>query len=249
MRVVHAGPAIGLTALLALLGALAGTVGLGAAGWLAGVSCGVIGSVLLARALARHGTARLGPADRVTLTRAVLVGGVAALTADSFAGPVSVPALVTLAAVALVLDGIDGRVARHTSTASQFGARFDLDVDAFLILVLSGYVALSLGPWVLLIGLARYGLVAAGWWLAWLREPAPPRYWCKVVAAIQGVVLTVVATGLAPHYLSAAAVLLALALLAESFGREAWWKWRHQPVERDPTRVVVTLLGGQVRAG
>lgn len=249
VRVVHAGPVIGLTALLALLGALAGTVGLGAAGWLTGVGCGLIGSALLARALNRHGTAQLGPADRVTLTRAVLVGGVAALVADSFARSVSVPALVTLAAVALVLDRVDGWVARRTSTASQFGARFDMDVDAFLILVLSGYVARSLGPWVLLIGLARYGFGAAGWRLAWLREPAPPRYWCKVVAAIQGVVLTVVAAGLAPRYLGMAAVVGALVLLAESFGRETWWKWRHRFVAAEPNRVVVTLLGGQVRAG
>lgn len=247
MRVVHAGPMIGLTALLALLAALAGTVGLGAAGWVAGAGCGVLGAVLLARASARRGMARLGPADRVTLTRAVLVGGVAALTADSFAGPVWAPALVALAAVAVALDRVDGWVARRTSTASEFGARFDLEVDAFLILALSSYVARWLGVWVLLIGLARYALVVASWRLAWLRKPAPPRYWCKVVAAIQGVVLTVVAAGVVSRPLSLAAVAAALALLAESFGREAWWKWRHVAPRR--TRVVVTLLGEQVRAG
>jgi phosphatidylglycerophosphate synthase len=246
---VHAGPVIGLAALLALLAGLAGTLGLGAAGWLVGAGCGVLGSVLLARALARHGVAALGPADQVTLTRAVLACGVAALTADSFARPVSVPALVAFSASALVLDGIDGRVARRTSTSSEFGARFDLDADAFLILVLSVYVARSLGAWVLLIGLARYAFVAAGWRLAWLREPAPPRYWCKVVAAIQGVLLTVVSTGLAPRSLSVAAVAAASILLAESFGREAWEKWRRRSVELQPNRVVVALLGKQARAG
>ncbi|HEV2887273.1 MAG TPA: CDP-alcohol phosphatidyltransferase family protein [Jatrophihabitans sp.] len=247
MRAVQIGPVIGLTALLALLAALAGTVGLGAAGWATGAGCGVIASVVLARALAQHGVAELGPADRVTLTRAVLVGGVAALTADSFGGAVSVPALVALAAVALVLDGVDGWVARRTATSSTLGARFDMDVDAFLILVLSGYVARSLGAWVLLIGLARYGFVAAGWRLAWLRAPAPPRYWCKVVAATQGVVLTVVAAGIAPRYLSVAAVAVSLVMLAESFGREAWGKWRCRSVRPGP--IVVTLLGEQVRAG
>jgi phosphatidylglycerophosphate synthase len=249
VREVHAGPVTGLTALLALLAALAGTAGLGAAGWVTGVGCGVIGSVLLARALTRYGMAALGPADQVTLTRAVLAGGVAALTADSFTRPVPVAALVALAAVALVLDRVDGWVARRTFTSSAFGARFDLDVDAFLILVLSVYVARSLGAWVLLIGLARYAFVAAGWWLAWLRVPAPPRYWCKVVAALQGVVLTVVATGLAPRPLGLAAVAAALGLLAESFGREGWEKWRRQGVELEPNRVVVALLGKQARAG
>jgi phosphatidylglycerophosphate synthase len=243
VRVVPAGPVIGLTALLALLATLAGTVGLGVAGWAAGIGCGVVGAV----ALARHGIARLTPADRVTLTRAVLAGGVTALIADSFARPAPVPALVALATVALALDGVDGWVARRTRTASKRGARFDLEVDAFLILALSGYVARSAGVWVLLIGLARYALVAAGWLLTWLREPAPPRRWCKVVAAIQGVVLTVAAAGVLPQGLNVAAVAVALALLAESFGREVCWKWRASRERSHP--VVVALLGEQVRAG
>ena len=136
-----------------------------------------------------------GPADRVTLTRATLVGGVAALVADSFAGRRPSPCWSLLAAVALVLDAVDGRVARRTGTASPLGARFDMEVDAFLILVLSVYVARSVGPWVLAIGAARYAFVAAGWLLPWLRGPAPPRYWRKVVAAIQGIVLTVAVAG------------------------------------------------------
>ena len=249
MRVVHAGPAIGLTGLLTLLAALSGALGLGAAGWAAGTCCAVVGSLLLARALARHGMAGLGPAGRVTLLRAVLAGGVAALVADSFGGPVPVPALGALAAAALLLDGVDGWVARRTSTSSAFGARFDLEVDAFLILALSTYAARTLGAWVLLIGLARYAFVAAGWWLAWLRQPAPPRHWCKVVAATQGVVLTVVAAGAAPRSLSLAAVAAASVLLAESFGREAWEKSRHRRVAPAPDRGVVILLGKQARAG
>ena len=64
-----------------------------------------------------------------------------------------------------------------------------MEVDAWLILVLSVYVAPMVGGWVLAIGLARYAYVAAGWLLPWLRGPVPPRYWRKVVAAIQGVTL------------------------------------------------------------
>ena len=47
----------------------------------------------------------------------------------------------TLAAVALALDPADGWLARRTGTASALGARFDGEVDAFLILALSVYVA------------------------------------------------------------------------------------------------------------
>ena len=120
---------------------LAGTVGLGALGWLVGTACGVVTAAGLLHGLSRSGSGALGAANRVTLTRATLVGGVTALVADALVGPASVAATVGLAVVALVLDGVDGWVARRTGTVSALGARFDMEVDAFLILVLSVYVA------------------------------------------------------------------------------------------------------------
>jgi len=231
VRKVRMGPGIGLIVQLALLAALAATVGLGAAGWVVGVIYGVITATLLTYGLVDQGAVRLGPADRVTLTRAVLVGGVAALVADSFTGWIYVPALVGLAALALALDAVDGRVARRTGTTSTFGARFDMEVDAFLILVLSGYVALSFGLWwVLAIGGARYLFVAAGRQLPWMRGSLPPRYWCKVVAAVQGVVLAVATADVLPRPVTDAALAVALVLLAESFGREVWWLWGQRAV-------------------
>lgn len=231
MRAVQPGPMIGLISQFALLGALAGTVGLGGPGWAVGIASGVITNVTLARGLARHGAAGLGPADRVTLTRATLVCGVAALTADSFSRPTPVSTLVALTVVALVLDAVDGWVARRTKTASPLGARSDMEVDAFLILVLSVYVARSTGTWVLAIGAARYAFVVVRRLLPWMRGTVPPRQWCKVVAATQGVVLTVVAADILPRHWEYAALAAALALLAESFGREVWWLWSDRPVE------------------
>jgi hypothetical protein len=81
-----------------------------------------------------------------------------------------------------------------------------MEVDAFLILVLSVFVARSLGAWVLAIGAMRYVFVVAGWALPWLREPLPPRYWRKVVAAIQGIVLVCAAADVLPATLTVAAV-------------------------------------------
>ena len=104
MRTVHIGPVTGLIAQMLLLAALAGTVGLGSAGWVVGVTCGVLTNALLARGLARYRADRLGPADWVTLTRATLAGAVAALTADSFGRPAPVKTLVGLTVVALTLD-------------------------------------------------------------------------------------------------------------------------------------------------
>ena len=81
------------------------------------------------------------------------------------------------------------------------GARLDGEVDAFLILVLSVYVARDAGAWVLAIGLARYLFLAAGWVLPWMRAPLPSRHWRKVVCATRGIVLTVAAAAMScrPH--------------------------------------------------
>jgi phosphatidylglycerophosphate synthase len=174
---------------------------------------------------------RWGPADRVTMTRAFLVGAVTALVSESFVRYVPVALIVTIASVALVLDAVDGYVARRTRSATGFGARFDMEVDAFLLVALSVYVSRSLGWWVLAIGAMRYAYVVGGWIWRWLCRPAPPRYWCKVVAAIQGIVLTVAASGLLPRMLNLVAVACALALLVESFGRDILWQWRHRSAE------------------
>lgn len=175
---------------------------------------------------------RFGPADWVTLTRAVLTCGVAALTAASFVErPAHVTALVATAGVALLLDFVDGQVARRTGTASEFGAAFDMEVDAFLVLVLSVFVARWAGPWVLLAGTARYLLLVAGRWRPWLRRPMPVRYWAKVVAATQGIALVVAAADVLPRPLVLAALVGALLLLAASFGHQVWWLRTHRDLE------------------
>ncbi len=232
MRAVQTGPIVGIIGQLAVLSVLAATVGLGATGWLVGMACGLVTAAGLVHGLTLSGSRALGAANRVTLTRATLVGGVTALVADAFIGPANVVAIVGFAIVALVLDGVDGWVARRTGTVSAMGARFDMEVDAFLILVLSMYVARSVGPWVLAIGAARYAVWAAGGLLRWMRTPVPPRYWRKPVAAIQGIVLTAAVAIPQPGVLINVAIVVAMVLLAESFGRDVAWQWRRHRLLR-----------------
>jgi phosphatidylglycerophosphate synthase len=197
---------------------------------------------LMARGLTRSGADRLAPADWVTLTRATLAVAVAALVVESLHRAAPVALLVALAAVALALDAVDGWIARRTRTTA-FGARLDGEVDAFLIAVLSVYVAQSVGAWVLAIGLARYVFGAAGWSLPWLRAPLPPRHWRKVVCAVQGIVLTVAAADVLPPALTRVALFAALALLAESFGRDVLWLWRRrQEGARAGATVALTIV-------
>jgi phosphatidylglycerophosphate synthase len=233
MRTAFTVPLTMLAAQVLLIAGLAATAGLdgsglGPAGWAVGLASAGVMSLGLARGRSYWGTDRLGAADWVTLARAALVVGVAALVADSFAESVPVALLVTLASIALVLDAVDGQIARRTGTTSALGGQMDGEVDAFLILVLSVYVARSAGAWVLAIGFMRYAFLAGGYALPWLREPLPPRYWRKVVCAAQGIVLTVAAAQVLPSTVADAALGVALVLLAESFGRDVWWSWSHR---------------------
>lgn len=211
-----------------LLAALSVVAGLGPVGWLAGVGFAVGLGALLTAAARRARVTTLGPADLVTLTRAGLVGGVTALVADGLRTGAAPPTpLVVIAAVALVLDAVDGQVARRTGTASALGARFDMEVDAFLLLVLSIQVAVLVGPWVLAIGAMRYAFVAASWAAPWLRAPLPTRYSAKVVAAVQGIVLVVASSELPPLPVTVALLAAALGSLVWSFGRDVLWLWQN----------------------
>ncbi|MGN6176349.1 MAG: CDP-alcohol phosphatidyltransferase family protein [Streptosporangiaceae bacterium] len=235
---------LGTLATAALLGVVSATAGLGVAGWIAGLATGSAAAALLSAARTRSDQPSVHPADWVTLTRAVVVAGVAGLVADSFGQPLSITALVTLSTVALVLDAVDGQVARRTGTATPLGARLDGEVDAFLILLLSVIVSRDYGGWVLAIGAARYALLLAGWLIPWLAAPLPPRYWRKVVAAVQGIVLTIAASGLPGRLVGMIAVVIALLLLAESFGRDVIWLYRTGAGRRTrrAVRIVIGVL-------
>jgi phosphatidylglycerophosphate synthase len=235
---------LGMLATAVLLGVVSAAAGLGVAGWIAGLASGSAATALIATARMRSDQPAMLPADWITLTRAVLCAGVAGLVAASFGRPVSITALVTLSAVALVLDAADGQVARRTRTATPLGGRLDGEVDAFLILLLSIEVSRAYGSWVLVIGAARYALLLAGWLIPWLAAPLPPRYWRKVVAAVQGIVLTVAVSVLLSHRAGMIAVAAALLLLAESFGRDVIWLYRTGAGARTrlALRLAVTVL-------
>jgi phosphatidylglycerophosphate synthase len=193
------------------------------AGWVAGVAYLVVSTVLVSVALARHGAERFGPANAVTATRSMLIGVVTAVVVTSFTQPVPAGFLVALAIPTLALDAVDGWVARRTRSESALGARFDMEADAFLLLVLTMYDGRIVGWWILAIGLMRYLFVAAGWLFPRMRAQLPPRYWRKVVTAVCGIALVLVASGLLPSPFDVLAGAVALGLLVESFGRDVIW--------------------------
>ena len=168
---------------------------------------------------------RFGPANQVTLIRA----GSAALIAGLVGGPPPEPALAGwmagLAGLALVLDGLGGWLARRGGWESRFGARFDMEVDAFLILTLAALAWQSgkTGGWVLLSGALRYGFVTLGYALPWLRQPLPPRRRRQTVCVIQTVVLALCLTPLVTAPWAAGLAAGALVLLILSFALDVFW--------------------------
>ena len=116
----HAGPVAGLIARYCCSPCWRGPSASAAAGWVVGIACATIMNAALAHGLARYRADRLASADWVTLARATLAVGVAALVADSFGQPVPVTLLVSLAALALALDAVDGWVARRTRTTARW---------------------------------------------------------------------------------------------------------------------------------
>jgi phosphatidylglycerophosphate synthase len=245
-RLVQQETAVGAGVQILVLALLGTAIGMGPAGWVTGLVFAVALWAVLSRALHRSRLRSFGPANRVTLGRATLVGGVTALVADSFVSAPPVSLLVGLTAVALLLDGVDGKVARRTGTSTALGARFDMEVDAFLILVLSVYVSTAMGPWVLLIGLMRYAFVAAARVAPWLNAPLPPSMARKTVAAMQGICLLVAGAGLLPYAAGFGVALLALGLLVWSFGRDVLWLWRTSRLtasEAAPVQRVLELAG------
>jgi phosphatidylglycerophosphate synthase len=171
-----------------------------------------------------HPHPRFGPANSVTMIRAMMVALVAALAGR----PVTQGLLWwVIGATALVaaLDGLDGWLARRTGMSSEFGARFDMETDALLILVLSILVRQQgkAGAWVLLCGLMRYLFVAGGWIRPWLAQPLRSTFRGKTVAVLQLLGLGIALAPIVPTPLSAVVAAITLVALAWSFAIDIRW--------------------------
>lgn len=170
--------------------------------------------------------ARLGLCNVVTLARLVLV---AALVVPLVEGPQLHWAIFAVALLALASDGIDGWLARRQGLVSDFGARFDMEVDSVLALVLAlNAVAAGQPALALLLGIPRYAFAVAGFALPWLNAPLPARYSRKIVCVVQ--IATLIALQL-PIFSDLAADLAVAAVcvtLGWSFGKDIVWLRRSQ---------------------
>lgn len=187
----------------------------------AGVS---LGGGLLVDALLGPGP--LTHADQVTRFRTSLVAATAGRllagrigVGDPAADPRRTVPLATALTVAISLDAVDGFVARRTDTATERGARFDLEADAAAVAVLSVATA-HLTRWAIVPGALRYAFGAARAVTPALRGPLEKR---PSRRAIAGASMAVLAVTTWPQVPAPAARLLtvgAAGALLGSFGRD-----------------------------
>lgn len=182
-------------------------------------------AALLIRRGYPHG--RLGACNVVTLMRAALACALLVPLAD---GRAAGSGVALVAAVALALDGVDGWLARRSGLVSRFGARFDMEVDAALALILSLHVlaGTAAGPEILVLGLIRYAFVAASLAWPWLAADLPPSRRRKQVCVLQIATLILLQTPLPTEGQAILLARLAAAAVIWSFAIDILYLRRHR---------------------
>ncbi|WP_424929375.1 CDP-alcohol phosphatidyltransferase family protein [Amaricoccus tamworthensis] len=169
----------------------------------------------------------IGWCNTVTVFRLALA---TVLASWLFAIPSGPWAVFLVAVFAFALDGVDGWLARRQDCESRFGARFDMEVDSLLALILAfhAWVSGMVGPYVIVLGLPHYLFVVLQYPMPWLAADLPERFSRKVVCVIQIAVLIAllspVLSGPWPDILAGIAVLA----LIWSFAVDVIWLRRHR---------------------
>jgi len=153
-----------------------------------------------------------------TLPNAVTVLRVALVAACGIAlhgaSGVLIAAVVVLV---FALDAVDGRLARRAGTTSSFGAHFDMEADAFLVLALDLelWTRSQLGAWVLVPGLLRYLTVLGGTLVAPRTGDMPRSRFGSMACGI--LIITLIAAFIVPNPWATAVAAVGSALVVWSF--------------------------------
>ncbi|MFK8075078.1 MAG: CDP-alcohol phosphatidyltransferase family protein [Granulosicoccus sp.] len=166
------------------------SLGLGRSFPLPASACWVIVVLLIFRGLPYHRHSKFGTANTVTSFRAagaIMLAGMLPVS-HTIVETSTALWIVSLCIAGLIcFDGVDGFFARREKLTSDFGARFDMETDAFLALIVSLLIWDSgrAGIWVLGLGLMRYVFVFWSWFSPPLTAVLFPSMRRKVVCVIQ----------------------------------------------------------------
>ena len=163
-----------------------------------------------------------GPANWVTALRFVIVSYVL-----MFFQVLPQTLIISLLTIAVLMDVFDGFIARRTNSQSEFGALFDMEVDAFYVLAMGLYFwfTTDFGWWLLIPGGIRYAyeiirilFVGDGF--------IPKRQALAVFLAGFNFVLLLVAL-VVPSDTALLVLLISLAVVCFSFGRSFFDMFRY----------------------
>jgi phosphatidylglycerophosphate synthase len=215
---------LGLAILVALVVASVTTYGLTFASLLAFCVFLCIAIVALS-GINRAKLQTFGRANIVTTIRAGLVaflsGAIVSPPTDSVSGWL----LFCVAVLAFAMDGLDGYFARQDGTATAFGARFDMEIDALFGAVLSLILLTSsnVGFEILILGFMRYVFVAASFVFPWLNGTLPESFRRKAVCVVQIAALILLLCPVMPNVWLMPVSVAAAAALVWSFGVDTVW--------------------------
>lgn len=172
----------------------------------------------------------LGAANYVTFVRAAITTVVLSLIGET-ATPELAYLAIACATLTVITDGLDGWLARRYDTMSRFGARFDMETDAILILGIAILVWQfeKTGSWVLASGLMRYFFVAFGHFLPWMNRSLPPSRRRQFVCVLQALLLTVALIPTFDPFIGQVSASVGLLALSVSFVIDLFWLMRQLP--------------------
>jgi phosphatidylglycerophosphate synthase len=207
-------------------------------GTLIAVLCYALVTVLVVAGLGRHAPHRhFGIANSITLSRAGFGVLLLAVAAEEALGSGQVLntqfrwGLTAAAATALLLDAVDGWVARRNNMTSGFGVRFDMEADGLfllgltLILIVAGIV----GAWVLASSLTYYLFRLAGHVWPMLTAPLFRSWRRKAIFGTQAALLIAAIAPALPSWIAQLCCLTGVMLLLYSFSVDiawlmGWWR-------------------------
>ena len=230
--------------LLAAIGATIAALGLLPLTWF-GTTIAVLSyalvTVLVVAGLSLHAPHRhFGIANSITLSRAAFGVLLLAVAAEEAFGSGQVLGtavrwgLTAAAALTLLLDAVDGWVARRNNMTSGFGVRFDMEADGIfllgltLVLIVGGIV----GPWVLASGVTYYLFRLAGRVWPVLTAPLFLSWRRKAIFGTQAALLIAAIAPALPLWMAQLCCLTGVTLLLYSFSVDIAWLlgWWRRPV-------------------
>lgn len=181
-----------------------------------------------------HQHKKFGHANVITTLRAavasILAGCIPVAAVLHNANPSVAWIIAITATVTLCLDGLDGYLARKANLCSAFGARFDMETDAFLafIITLILWQSEKVGLWVIGLGVLRYAFILASMKYKALQGELFPSMRRKTVCVIQvGALCLMLFPAISSNEATVLGV-IALGFLIWSFAVDVVWLNNHR---------------------